>query len=1170
MAPNLPSLDMSKFGTEQKPSALPSLDMTHFASQPNAAVQPSVKPSEIAQPQSSSLLRRLGGDVGISALKGAIGLPEAIVGLADIPTLGYAGKLAETAGFRPKEARAVLDEYLSPEQTAANKAVSEAKGFLPTVSAAVQNPSTIAHSVIESLPVMGGGGVIARGLKKSVESLSPYVAGAIGEGAVSGGLAAEQVRQQTDEGTLTPGQAAASFASGAGTAAFGAAGGRLAKKLGVTDIDTLLAGGKLVNKDGTAITSKAVARRIIEGGITEGAFEELPQSVQEQIWQNAALGKPLLEGAPESGAMGLLAGGVMGGIAGGLTGGKTGQVQPDQGTPFPPAAPPAGPESPITRAAQAGGLSVPGIESADLGPIEEITLQSRPGPFDAELAALEQSQVQPPSTAGLEATALTPQESSLEGGVSPARQSYLDSLVPITEDITVQGGVSPERAATIAQPPDLRALPAPAPRLPAPNPLTDQLDRLREATNDALLGPISRAARAAPAQVAPVTATKTPQETPSVAVATPQTAQPRAAPGQTEAQAGKPPKAPETGRVLSLPMAKLRAAQLTKATGIPHQVEAHPTEQGKFTVIAGESVPVSRETKPVEKPPGSTLSPDSLQDTVSPESVSAPAVTKQSEQAEPAQTVTSTTQEAPKIKEAPVMDMQNRDRDRAASIQQMQSIANDPDADRLSVSPTPDTGAPMVHPTGQVSVPNEDIGKDSRVTMADGSKIPVRYAVVEADSVLASHNADGTPNKAYNEPGQNTLKALNNGRTAGVQGAYRRGKADKYRQGISDLTEEHGVSPEAIAAKKSPMIIRLYDESENRKDMGRLSNTSQGLGFSATETALNDARAIDMSRFNPGENGELLTAGNSAFLKEFVSQIPASERAGMMDKQGAYTKQLIDRVQAAIFAKAYKDTDLISLFSETADTEIKNVMQALTIAAPEFAKIGEAGNLDIRPYLVNAVKFIRAAKAVGRTIEQELNQGTLLARDSLVDSVAEFMGKNIRSPKRMGEALAEAARFIQNEVDHAANEDMFGGRGTDLSGVIGRINSYLTENYGDEAKTLQTSLFETAEAEVPGSTIEPRDSGGQSTESRGTETETPEVIPVTTTPAAEATGPTPPQGGVSASAVPFNSEAWNKERDERIRESKAAGNKHLDQVTPSVETMRGKTIYYAHNPQQRG
>ena len=51
-----------------------------------------------------------------------------------------------------------------------------------------------------------------------------------------------------------------------------------------------------------------VIQRIIAGGITEGIFEELPQSVQEQIWMNAATDKPLMENTGEAGAMGMLAG----------------------------------------------------------------------------------------------------------------------------------------------------------------------------------------------------------------------------------------------------------------------------------------------------------------------------------------------------------------------------------------------------------------------------------------------------------------------------------------------------------------------------------------------------------------------------------------------------------------------------------------------------------------------------------------------------------------------------------------------------------------------------------------------------------------------------------------------------------------------------------------------
>lgn len=261
-------------------------------------------------PKPSGLLKRA-GDYGISALKGAIAVPEAVVGLADIATGGHAGKLAEEIGFRPKEAKATLDEFLSPEQQAANAKVQDAKGFLPTIGASLQNPSTIAHTVVESVPSMLGGGVIAQGIRRTAPTIAPYIAGAVGEGIVGAGSAAEQVRQQTDDGLLGAKQIAPVVASGIGTALIGSAGGKLAQKFNLGDIDTMLANG--ASKEVAENTvKKGMLRRIAEGGISEGVFEEMPQSMQEQVWQNIALGKPTMEGVAESGATGLLTGGLMG------------------------------------------------------------------------------------------------------------------------------------------------------------------------------------------------------------------------------------------------------------------------------------------------------------------------------------------------------------------------------------------------------------------------------------------------------------------------------------------------------------------------------------------------------------------------------------------------------------------------------------------------------------------------------------------------------------------------------------------------------------------------------------------------------------------------------------------------------------------------------------------
>lgn len=262
----------------------------------------------------SSLTRRALGDGGISLLKGAIAVPEAAVGLADMVTGGRVGKAVEGIGFRPQEAKQILDSYLTPEQQQANRNVQQAKGFVDTLGAVVDNPSTIPHAVAESLPLMGAGGVIGRGIAAVAPKVSPLLAGAIGEGATMAGSAAEQIRQQTDDGLLTPKQSLAAAGAGVAGAALGAAGAKVGKAMGLGDVDTALVNGTL----GTSTRSMPV--RIGGNAVSEGLLEEMPQSAAEQVLQNYALDKDLGEGVGNASAMGLVTGGAMGGAFGAISG----------------------------------------------------------------------------------------------------------------------------------------------------------------------------------------------------------------------------------------------------------------------------------------------------------------------------------------------------------------------------------------------------------------------------------------------------------------------------------------------------------------------------------------------------------------------------------------------------------------------------------------------------------------------------------------------------------------------------------------------------------------------------------------------------------------------------------------------------------------------------------
>lgn len=169
-----------------------------------AATPPAAPPAGAAQPESeiSRFLadapppeRGLKGwaqDIGATAVKGFIGAPEIAVGLADMVTGGRAGRAAEGLGLRFKEAREIANEWHSEATKEAQRQYQQAEGVTGKAAAALQNPSVIATAVGESLPQMLAGGLIGRGLMLAGR-IGPALAGALGEGIVGAGSAAEQI-----------------------------------------------------------------------------------------------------------------------------------------------------------------------------------------------------------------------------------------------------------------------------------------------------------------------------------------------------------------------------------------------------------------------------------------------------------------------------------------------------------------------------------------------------------------------------------------------------------------------------------------------------------------------------------------------------------------------------------------------------------------------------------------------------------------------------------------------------------------------------------------------------------------------------------------------------------------------------------------------------------------
>lgn len=289
-------------------------------------------------------------DMGLALARGIVSVPEAVVGLADIPTGGRVGKFLENEGgaigFRPRQAKEFLSEFDSAAFKDEKRRFAEADGLVDKTVTAVTNPALVANTVAESLPSMFAGGAAARAAGKAAGVGQAAMAGntgralaAGGEGAMMAGMQASEIRGETEDGLLTPKQSALAAATGVAGGAIGFGGAKLASKLGVGDVDQMIASGMAT---GTAKSGLGMASRAGRGALAEGVFEELPQTLTETGLQNIALDRPFTEGMQDAAVLGTLAGGVMG-AGGGVISGFGQQRNPGQTPANPGQTPPATP-----------------------------------------------------------------------------------------------------------------------------------------------------------------------------------------------------------------------------------------------------------------------------------------------------------------------------------------------------------------------------------------------------------------------------------------------------------------------------------------------------------------------------------------------------------------------------------------------------------------------------------------------------------------------------------------------------------------------------------------------------------------------------------------------------------------------------------------------------------
>ena len=193
-----------------------------------------------------------------------------------------------------------------------------------------------------------------------------------------------------------------------------------------------------------------------------------------------------------------------------------------------------------------------------------------------------------------------------------------------------------------------------------------------------------------------------------------------------------------------------------------------------------------------------------------------------------------------------------------------------------------------------------------------------------------------------------------------------------------------------VSGFSQPVFVRqLTDDMDisQLKQFADAANVPSIAEMSVTETAQRDAsRLTDKDIIGLYEGGEVNSLQNDTFVKAFASQIVSENERGKFSKDGKPTREGIARMQNAILASAFQDTDAISIMLEDADPNIKAIANSYISTAPKFAQLKKQiadgrtdAQFDITSDLAEMANLVSRLRREGTKLQDYYNQSDMLS-----------------------------------------------------------------------------------------------------------------------------------------------------------------------------------------------
>lgn len=439
--------------------------------------------------------------------------------------------------------------------------------------------------------------------------------------------------------------------------------------------------------------------------------------------------------------------------------------------------------------------------------------------------------------------------------------------------------------------------------------------------------------------------------------------------------------------------------------------------------------------------------------------------------------------------------------------------------------PAPAKEAPADLPKAAPALDARPIKKDVAVT-PNGMRVPVEYAVVELGNLIPSNSDDGRVNPAYpqerqprDRTGDGTQMQINdiinkfdprlmdmspnagdgapiidpngivesgNARTMTLSRIYR------DRPDLAQAYMQHlAAQGYPVEGMQRPVLVRVRDGSMSKDDVSayiRDSNARPQLAMRATELAMSDASALPDSAMSLYRGGDVDAAQNRDFVRGFIqSVVSENERAQMIDAHGNISQDAVRRMQGALLAKAYGDSQIVAALMEVADTEIKAIGGALLDVAPVWAQMTTeakngriAAEMDQTAALLEAVHIVNRARTSKRNVAEFVKQGDLLSGNDGISPMGQrFLALFFRDTRSWTkpaarDRVAQALGFYVDEaMKSAPGADMFGDK-ADPAAIADKSKD---RQYADQPDTQTADLF-ARPAERDGGGVRPTGAGG--------------------------------------------------------------------------------------------